>query len=159
MLIKIYNGQRYLPAMLPAPDETSGFEQGPSLLDINEEQVELEEAFMANYEKWLEENVYNQAEETEPMSPIPGLTHPNHASSSSIANGSKRLAHAIEGLYADSLAREFARSDDEDEQERVGENALEEALFRLRRVEHSTLKQWHEEDDTLLDRMDGLVSL
>ncbi|ORY94876.1 hypothetical protein BCR43DRAFT_494735 [Syncephalastrum racemosum] len=158
MLIKIYNGQRYLPAMLPAPDETSGFEKGPSLLDINEEQVELEEAFMANYEKWLEENVYNQAEDTEPMSPIPSLAHPDQAFSSS-ANGSKRLARAIEGLYAESLAREFARGDDEDEQqERVGENALEEALLRLRRVEHSTLKEWHEADEMLLDRMDGLVS-
>ncbi|KAI8138566.1 hypothetical protein BJV82DRAFT_630395 [Fennellomyces sp. T-0311] len=72
MLIRIYHGQRYIPAMLPPQDEPSGLDHftnsindtiislGSSILGDAEDDTHtsLDQEFMDNYEEWLENNVY-----------------------------------------------------------------------------------------------------
>ncbi|KAI9491454.1 hypothetical protein BDB00DRAFT_833075 [Zychaea mexicana] len=79
MLIRIYHGQRYIPALLPQQDEPSGLDNltnsshdsttsllDKSLLDdigTEDMDISLDAEFTENYEEWLESNVYSSEDD------------------------------------------------------------------------------------------------
>lgn len=86
ILTLVYNGERYLPSLLPLHDEVNtqhgSVPTGPGLggfhpydmelLDKEEDLIELEAQFMENYQDWLETEVYDETIVQEgPLTPYP----------------------------------------------------------------------------------------
>lgn len=118
MLIRIYNGQRYLPNILPSMDEVSGpdntlfYSKGNTEKTLPEytlnepivlDDIELDMDFKQNYQHWLEKDVYSSEDEDDVSkdwsigTPIPS-TQPISA---------EQLADEINKLYIEELNKEF----------------------------------------------------
>lgn len=163
MLVRIYNGQRYLPSMLPQQDEPSGLDTSSLTTPLLEDDISLDPDFMSNYEEWLEKNVYNEewSEEDEDMSIYtsnmdsddkqpPGTPIP----SSPVVQG---LATQINDLYDKELEREFSL--ESEDTTIIPANPFEFLTHRLTQVEQNTLQRWSElnpDQRKALDSIDGL---
>ncbi|KAI8368202.1 uncharacterized protein BYT42DRAFT_585707 [Radiomyces spectabilis] len=112
MLIKIYNGQRYLPSMLPQYDEPdSGFSSAEELFTNNADYIlqesDLDEGFMRNYEQWLEDEVYSTTTDDDPDQ-HPGIGTPIPSTPVDYLSP-EMLAKEINKLYEEELQKEFPK--------------------------------------------------
>ncbi|KAI7903636.1 uncharacterized protein BX663DRAFT_507156 [Cokeromyces recurvatus] len=122
MLIRLYNGQRYLPHLIPSMDEVNGpnstvfyksndKRQGLPDYTLNEllkDDFELDNDFKQNYRTWLEKDIYSTEEEEEQeekekdwkiSTPIPN--------SSPVSISPEDITREINKLYIEELSREF----------------------------------------------------
>lgn len=164
MLVRIYNGQRYLPSMLPQQDEPSGLDTSSIATPLLEDDISLDPDFISNYEEWLENNVYNEewSEVDEDMSlhtsnkdsdekQPPGTPIP----SSPVVQG---LTAQINHLYDKELEQEFSL-ENEDTTTMIPTNPFEFLTHRLAQVEQNTVQRWSElnpDQRKALDSIDGL---
>ncbi|KAI7885634.1 N1221-domain-containing protein [Lichtheimia hyalospora FSU 10163] len=166
MLVRIYNGQRYLPSMLPQQDEPSGLDTSALTTPLLEEDISLDPEFMSNYEEWLEKNVYNVewSEDNEDIAL-------QHHTSTTMDNDDKQppgtpipsspviqgLATQINDLYHKELEREFSLENEDTTT--IPTNPFEFLTHRLVQVEQNTLQRWSElnsDQQKALDSIDGL---
>ncbi|KAI9320675.1 hypothetical protein BX666DRAFT_1910199 [Dichotomocladium elegans] len=161
LLIRLYNGQRYLPAMLPQQDEPSGLDKGAAVTSAFEEDIELDPAFLANYEEWLEENVYHSERTDDEDSysatenalvdrPLPGTPVPSSPMMEALTDG-------INTLYHKELEQEFSAQDDIDDMARL--DPVKYIADRLFQVEQNTIKRWSDPDMRQWETVDEVGNL
>lgn len=109
ILTLVYNGERYLPSLLPLHDEVNtdhgSIPTGPGLGGFNQydmnitsdDDVDLEPEFIENYQSWLENEVYDK-DLPAPLTPYP-------ASRTPISH--EEVAREMNKLYIEQLNAEF----------------------------------------------------
>ncbi|KAI7873710.1 uncharacterized protein EV154DRAFT_527802 [Mucor mucedo] len=114
ILTLVYNGERYLPSLLPLHDEVNtqhgsvptgpgleGFNQYEMDLLDDEEDIELEPAFMENYQDWLQTEVFNETL----VQDVPAPLTPYPASRAPVSH--EELALEMNKIYVEQLNSEF----------------------------------------------------
>lgn len=151
MLIRLYNGQRYLPAILPSMDEVSGpdntlfynYANGnveksgrklpeyslnePILLD----DIQLDIDFKRGYRDWLEKDVYStSSEDEEEEDKVDQFREENDTPiGTPIPNATpqpisaEKLTEEINKLYIEELCKEF--NEKEEKQEKKPEEIID----------------------------------
>lgn len=136
ILTRIYNGNRYLPSLLPLHDELiskensflSSIPTGPGFsgftlynLDAmpkdDDDSIYLEKKFLENYEKWLQDEVYDvideERQDLQVETPAPIMTpYPESIDTATTDNfiSHEELTFEINKLYIEQLNAEFKSS-------------------------------------------------
>ncbi|KAI9015790.1 hypothetical protein CLU79DRAFT_837903 [Phycomyces nitens] len=154
ILIRMYNGEHYMPSMLPQPDDIdiprfSMDKLIPFTTDDMKDNIELDPEFMENYEKWLHDEVYESEDDIEPPETNPlDVDTPLPSPVMSAHKLPDTLAMEIQKIYLEELNQEF-RTFDPDEYTSLEHQGPTEAAFdqevltlRLQQVEKRTAERW-----------------
>ncbi|KAL0075938.1 hypothetical protein J3Q64DRAFT_1773403 [Phycomyces blakesleeanus] len=155
ILIRMYNGQHYMPSMLPQTDDTDTLsismrQSIPFITEDMKDNIELDPEFMENYEKWLYAEVYDSEDDTEvPEIKQSDVDTPLPSPILSAQTMPDTLAMEIQRLYLEELNQEFNETSEMYDPMRLGPQPTTEATFdqevltlRLQQVEKRTVERW-----------------